>query len=95
MITGRPVEAMSLSLYPDDSPELLDTLNLPSTKIKRLTLLMIDCASPYNLFQQLSSRLPDLIALHIVALGVDYNMVRLIPAHIFLVHQLVWSSKLI
>ncbi|EMD35910.1 hypothetical protein CERSUDRAFT_115821 [Gelatoporia subvermispora B] len=73
IITGRPVEAVSLSLFPEDGFTPLDALRHSRTPIKRLTVMSLEFSGPEQLIAEVSSRLPQLEALHIVILALSYS----------------------
>ncbi|OCH85076.1 hypothetical protein OBBRIDRAFT_740502 [Obba rivulosa] len=73
IIAGRPVEAVSLSLFSEDGYAPLDALRLSSRPIKRLTIMSLDLSPADQLLAEVSSRLPQLEALHIVILTLTYT----------------------
>jgi len=73
IITGRPVEAVSLSLFSEDGYAPLEALRLSSRPVKRLTIMSLDLSPPDQLLGEVSSRLPQLEALHIVILTIAYT----------------------
>ncbi|TFY82504.1 hypothetical protein EWM64_g1507 [Hericium alpestre] len=73
IIRGRPVQAVSLSLYPGDEYQSLAALTSSSTPIKRLTILILDNTTPSDLLPRIATHLPSLEALHIVALVAQYD----------------------
>lgn len=80
VMRGRPIEAVSLSLFQEDMFEPLDTLLLPQTQVKRLTIMSLGDTPPDLLLPQISARLPALEALHIVVLMARYTYVSLLPS---------------
>ena len=69
VVSGRPVEAVSLSMFLEDGIQPLDALRLSTAPIKRLTIMSLDSQLPPNiLLPEVASRLPKLEALHIVVL---------------------------
>ncbi|KAG1744965.1 uncharacterized protein EDB91DRAFT_1236419 [Suillus paluster] len=66
VLRGRPVESVSMSLYPGDVSTSLDTLLLPSTAIKRLTVMSFESDPPVTLLPLIADRLPHLEAFHLV-----------------------------
>ncbi|GBE85675.1 hypothetical protein SCP_0801970 [Sparassis crispa] len=73
VLKDRPIEGVSLSLFPDDGFLPLDTLRLPSRPIKRLTIMSLDSTPPNVLIPEVSVRLPRLEALHVVVLMAQYD----------------------
>ena len=78
MIATRPVEGISLSLFPEHGYRALQVLAQTSTPVPRLTILIVDASAPNELFPQLATHLPHLEALHIVPLVQQYNLVRML-----------------
>ncbi|KAA1470821.1 hypothetical protein DENSPDRAFT_836711 [Dentipellis sp. KUC8613] len=74
IVANRPVQGVSLSLYSDHDFCALSMLALSSATVKRLTILILDYAAPSELLPQVAAHLPDLEALHIVALVAQYDM---------------------
>ena len=75
VMTGRPIEAVSLSLFQEDMFEPLDTLLLSVTQVKRLTIMSLGDTPPDLLLPEISARLPGLEALLIVVLMARYTYV--------------------
>jgi hypothetical protein len=67
-VRGRPVESVSMSLYPGDAALSLDALLLSTRPLRRLTVMSFDVGSPAALITEISTRLPGLEALHAVVL---------------------------
>ncbi|KAG9312520.1 hypothetical protein JVU11DRAFT_6915 [Chiua virens] len=67
-VRGRPVESVSMSLYPGDAMSSLDALLLSTRPLRRLTIMSFDVACPAALVTEISTRLPTLEALHAVNL---------------------------
>lgn len=65
-VRGRPVESVSMSLYPGDATSSLDALLLSTRPLRRLTVMSFDFGSPATLITEISTRLPTLEALHAV-----------------------------
>lgn len=84
VMTGRPIEAVSLSLFQEDMFEPLDTLLLSVTQVKRLTIMSLGDTPPDLLLPEISARLPGLEALHIVVLMARYTYVSRHVLYIFL-----------
>ncbi len=69
VVKGRPVEAVSLSMFLEDGFQPLDSLMLSTQPIKRLTIMSLDSQlAPNVLLPEVASRMPQLEALHIVVL---------------------------
>ncbi|KAI0072625.1 hypothetical protein K474DRAFT_1604773 [Panus rudis PR-1116 ss-1] len=82
VVRGRPIDSVSISLFPEDEFSPLDVLQSSSVEIKRLTVLALDDTPPVNLFAQVASRLPTLEALHIVVLlarNSNHNLLAFAP----------------
>ncbi|KAK7681709.1 hypothetical protein QCA50_015056 [Cerrena zonata] len=73
VMRGRPIDTVSISLFQEDMFEPLDTLLLPQTQIKRLTIMSLGDTPPDLLLPEISARLPALEALHIVVLMARYT----------------------
>ncbi|KAF9242841.1 hypothetical protein BU15DRAFT_86647 [Melanogaster broomeanus] len=67
-ISERPIESVSMSLYPGDAATSLDALLLSSRPLRRLTLMSFDIGEPGALLAEIATRLPGLEALHAVEL---------------------------
>ncbi|KAF8553049.1 hypothetical protein OG21DRAFT_1597842 [Imleria badia] len=67
-VRGRPIETVSMSLYPGDATASLDALRLSTRPLRRLTVMSFDVGSPAALITEISTRLPTLEALHAVVL---------------------------
>ncbi|KAI0262046.1 hypothetical protein BC834DRAFT_829462 [Gloeopeniophorella convolvens] len=80
VITARPVQSVTLSLTPGHGCRALEVLVRSSTPVRRLTILVVDASAPSELFPKLSGLLPELEALHIVALVKEYNLDSLIES---------------
>ncbi|CAL1702700.1 unnamed protein product [Somion occarium] len=80
VMKGRPIEAVSLSLFQEDKFEPLDTLLLPQTQIKRLTIMSLGDTPPDMLLPEIAARLPALEALHIVVLMARYSYENLLAS---------------
>ncbi|KAH7886606.1 hypothetical protein F5I97DRAFT_1868656 [Phlebopus sp. FC_14] len=74
-IRGRPVEIVSMSLYPRDAASSLDALLLSSRTVKRLTVMSFEIAQPDTLLNEVAIRLPNLEALHAVILMTHFTHV--------------------
>ncbi|KAL4072039.1 hypothetical protein J3A83DRAFT_4372019 [Scleroderma citrinum] len=72
-IRGRPIESVSMTLYPGDSRSSLDVLLLSSRRVRRLIVMSFGAAQPIILFKDISARLPWLEALHVVLLSEGYT----------------------
>ncbi|KAI0699496.1 hypothetical protein C8T65DRAFT_300442 [Cerioporus squamosus] len=69
VVKGRPVEAVSLSMFREDGCQPLDSLLLSTCPIKRLTIMSLDsCLAPNVLLPEVARRMPELEALHVVVL---------------------------
>jgi hypothetical protein len=79
VISTRPVEGISLSLFSEHGYRALEVLARTSTPVRRLTILIVDALAPNELLPQLATRLPHLEALHMVALVQQYDLVRSSP----------------
>ena len=66
---------VSLSLFSEHGYRALEVLTQTSTPVRRLTILIVDALDPNEFFPQLAARLPQLEALHIVALVQHYSLV--------------------
>ncbi|KAG2148808.1 hypothetical protein DEU56DRAFT_881596 [Suillus clintonianus] len=73
VLKGRPVESVSMSLYPGDVCSSLDTLLLSTTAIKRLTVMSFESDPPVTLLPLIADRLPHLEAFHLVVLMTHYT----------------------
>ncbi|KAI6152925.1 hypothetical protein EDD17DRAFT_1633326 [Pisolithus thermaeus] len=71
-IRDRPVESVSMSVYPHEMHSALNVLLLSSKPVKRLTLMSFDAAEPILLLSEIASRLPWLEALHLVVLTTQF-----------------------
>ncbi|KAI6144370.1 hypothetical protein BKA82DRAFT_152200 [Pisolithus tinctorius] len=67
-ICNRPVESVSMSVYPHEMCSALNVLLLSSKPIRRLTIMSFDTAEPVSLLREIAFRLPGLEALHLVVL---------------------------
>ncbi|KAG8215746.1 hypothetical protein J3R82DRAFT_7644 [Butyriboletus roseoflavus] len=67
-VRGRPIESVSMSLYPGDATTSLDALLLSTRPLRRLTVMSFDIGPPAALITEISKRLPALEALHAVVL---------------------------
>lgn len=68
ILSGRPIQVVSMSLFPDEKFEPLDALVSCNQTIKKLTLLSLDRTPLEEILVEVSSRLPDLEALHVIVL---------------------------
>ncbi|KAF9815232.1 hypothetical protein IEO21_04679 [Rhodonia placenta] len=73
VIRGRPVEAVSISLFAEDGYAILDTVRSSSRPIKRITVMALDNRQPSKLLLEMSERFPQLEALHVVVLLAFYD----------------------
>ncbi|KAF8151725.1 hypothetical protein B0H34DRAFT_664486 [Crassisporium funariophilum] len=73
IVEGRPLEVVSIPLFPSLSLESLDALKTASVPLKRLSVISFDPDAPQFLFQVLSTGFADLEALHLVMLMADYT----------------------
>lgn len=78
-VRGRPIESVSMSLYPGDATASLDALRLSTRPLRRLTVMSFDVGSPAALITEISTRLPTLEALHAVVLVRHSTHVRPFP----------------
>lgn len=85
-VRGRPVENISLAMSMEETCDCLDALMGSSLPVKRLSIMFFDSPVPGELMPEITRRLPELEALHIVVLTAQYNMVRypIIPIQLFL-----------
>ena len=75
VVQGRPVDAVSIPLFPFLSMESLIALQSSLVPMRRLSLISFDPEAPKFLFQVLSDRFPQLEALHVVFLMTGYTKV--------------------
>ena len=75
VVQDRPVEVVSIPLFPSFSLESLSALKYSSVPMKRLSLISFDPEAPKFLFQVLSDKFAHLEALHVVFLMTDYTKV--------------------
>lgn len=75
VIRGRPVWAVSISLYADEGFGALDTLLLAKSSLRRLTLMALDELSATSVLNEVAARVPQLESLHIVVLLSQYTSV--------------------
>ena len=75
VIEHRPVEVVSIPLFPLFSMDSLSALKYSSVPMKRLSLISFDPDAPKFLFQVLSDGFVHLEALHVVFLMTDYTKV--------------------
>jgi hypothetical protein len=75
VVENRPVEAVSIPLFPLYSMDSLLALKYSSVPMKRLSLISFDPDAPKFLFQVLSDGFVHLEALHVVFLMADYTKV--------------------
>lgn len=75
VIKNRPVEVVSISLFPSCSIHALLALKSSSVPMRKLTLISFDPEAPYFLFQVLSDGFAQLEALHVVFLMTEYTKV--------------------
>ncbi|KAG1824704.1 uncharacterized protein BJ212DRAFT_1261215 [Suillus subaureus] len=73
VLRGRPVESVSMSLYPGDVCTSLDTLLLSARPIKKLTVMSFESDPPVALLPLIADRLPHLEAFHLVVLMTHYT----------------------
>lgn len=77
VVQGRPVECVSIPLFPDMSIASLDALCTSTTPLRRLSVISFDPSAPDFLFEALAKRFDQLEALHLVMLMAEYNQVSL------------------
>ena len=76
VVRGRPVEAVSLSMFTEDGCEPLDALVQSAAPVKRLTIMSLDrTLAPNVLLPEIARRLPSLEALHVVVLMALFDTV--------------------
>lgn len=75
IVENRPVEVVSIPLFPFLSMDSLLALKYSSVPMRRLSLISFDPEAPKFLFQVLSEGFTQLEALHIVFLMTDYTKV--------------------
>lgn len=78
VVEGRPVEIVSIPLFPERSITTLDALCASSTPLRRLSVISFDPTAPGFLFEALARRFVDLEALHLVLLMAEYDQVSCI-----------------
>lgn len=83
VLRGRPVQSVSMSLHPGDVNTSLDILLLPTTTIKRLTVMSFESEPSITLLPLIADRLPQLEAFHLVVLMTHYTQVRFQVMHAF------------
>ncbi|KAI9463871.1 hypothetical protein HD554DRAFT_1297695 [Boletus coccyginus] len=72
-VRGRPIESVSMSLYPGDAPASLDVLLLATRPLRRLNLMSFDVGAPAALVREIARRMPGLEALHAVVLDRGFS----------------------
>ncbi|KAF8836839.1 hypothetical protein BDN67DRAFT_260778 [Paxillus ammoniavirescens] len=72
-VRDRPIESVSMSLYPGDVATSLDALLLSSKPVKRLTVMSFDVGEPAKLLSEIAVRVPGLEALHAVVLITQHS----------------------
>ena len=75
VVEDRPVEVVSIPLFPLFSMDSLSALKYSSVPMRRLSLISFDPDAPKFLFQVLSDGFVHLEALHVVFLMADYTKV--------------------
>jgi len=75
VVEDRPVEVVSIPLFPSLSMDSLLALQSSSVPMRRLSLISFDPEAPHFLFQVLSDGFAQLEALHVVFLMTDYTKV--------------------
>ena len=75
VVEDRPVEVVSIPLFPLFSMDSLSALKCSSVPMRRLSLISFDPDAPKFLFQVLSDGFVHLEALHVVFLMTDYTKV--------------------
>lgn len=78
-VRGRPVESVSMSVTPGDTPAALDALLLSTRPLRRLTVMSFDAGSPAALIAAIATRLPALEALHAVVFVRQSTHARTVP----------------
>ncbi|CAA7267843.1 unnamed protein product [Cyclocybe aegerita] len=73
IMRGRPVEIVSVPLFPQGGVATLDALAMGSAMLKRLNVISFDPGAPNFLFEHLTQRFGALEALHVVMLMADYS----------------------
>ncbi|KAF5319414.1 hypothetical protein D9619_008634 [Psilocybe cf. subviscida] len=73
VVQGRPVEIVSVPLFPDRSVPTLDALLLSTVPLRRLSVISFDPAAPTFLFESVAKRFTELSALHLVMLMAEYT----------------------
>lgn len=76
VISGRPVEIVSIPLFPSSAFDSFNALLLSSRPLKRISLISFDSFSPSFLFSEIASRFPNLEALHVVVIMAEYTKVN-------------------
>ncbi|THU98562.1 hypothetical protein K435DRAFT_660764 [Dendrothele bispora CBS 962.96] len=80
LIDGRPLTQVSMPLYAECVHRSLDALQLSTRHIERLNVISFDPDAPEYLLGEISRRLPDLEALHIVILLAQCSEAALIKS---------------
>ena len=90
VVEDRPVEVVSIPLFPLFSMDSLSALKYSSVPMRRLSLISFDPDAPKFLFQVLSDGFVHLEALHVVFLMTGYSKVCQMPkvSFIYLFHLL-------
>ncbi|KDR72978.1 hypothetical protein GALMADRAFT_252348 [Galerina marginata CBS 339.88] len=73
VVQDRPVEIVSIPLFPEMSIAALDAILMSSAPLKRLSIISFDPAPPALLFEALAKRFDQLEALHLVMLMAEYS----------------------
>ncbi|KAF8197022.1 hypothetical protein BJ912DRAFT_954544 [Pholiota molesta] len=77
VVQDRPVEVVSIPLFPERSIATLDALCASSAPLRRLSVISFDPTAPGFLFEALARRFVDLEALHLVLLMAEYDQALL------------------
>ena len=75
VVKDRPVEVVSIPLFPSFSIDSLSALTYSSVPMRRLSIISFDPDAPNILFQVLSDHFEYLEAIHVVFLMTDYTKV--------------------
>ena len=95
VVEDRPVEVVSIPLFPLYSMDSLLALKYSSVPMRRLSLISFDPDAPKFLFQVLSDGFVHLEALHVVFLMTDYTKVCLNANYLFFFFLLFFFHLLI
>lgn len=89
VVRGRPVEAITLSLFTEDGLATLAVLAQSARPLRKLTIMSLDCTDPALMLAEVARTSPELESLHIVILFGRYETVRAACYPFFSLH---WRS---